>query len=183
MGKRGPAPTPTAMLELRGSWRARRNPREPRPDPAAPPCPDWLDEQAREMWTRTAPLLSAAGILTMADANVLARYCRLWSRWRRAEDFIEQYGNTYPIKDDSGAVRYLAQFPEVGIAGKLAQQLTRLEQELGLTPSARSRVSVAPPRPQAPADSEQARRMRNFERLSAQIERRRWPGGGEVGAG
>lgn len=33
-------------------------------------------------------------------------------------------------------------FPQVGIAEKLSVQLTRLEQEFGLTPAARSRVSV-----------------------------------------
>lgn len=34
------------------------------------------------------------------------------------------------------------QWPQVAIANKLAQQLSRLEAEFGMTPSARSRIQV-----------------------------------------
>lgn len=37
------------------------------------------------------------------------------------------------------------QFPQLAIANKLAQQLTRLEQDFGMTPSARTQVQVTPP--------------------------------------
>lgn len=36
-------------------------------------------------------------------------------------------------------------FSRVATANKLAQQLTRLEQEFGMTPSARTRIQVVPP--------------------------------------
>lgn len=43
------------------------------------------------------------------------------------------------------------QWPQVAIANKLAQQLTRLEQEFGMTPSARSRIQVSNPEPARPS--------------------------------
>jgi P27 family predicted phage terminase small subunit len=90
------------------------------------------------------PLLDQMRVLTQIDGNALARYCQLWSRWKRAEAFIQKHGDTYPLKDEKGRIRCLQQFPQVSIANKLAQQLTRLEQEFGLTPSARTRIHVKP---------------------------------------
>ncbi len=68
--------------------------------------------------------------------------CQLWSRWRRAEQFIQKNGDVFPIKNDDGTIKYLQQFPQVGIANNLASKLNRLEAEFGLTPSSRSRIRV-----------------------------------------
>ena len=84
-------------------------------------------------------------VLTKIDANAHARYCRTWSRWRKAEEFIEKNGEMYPLKDESGRIKYMQQWPQVAISHKLALQLTRLEQEFGMTPSARSRIKVDTP--------------------------------------
>jgi hypothetical protein len=35
------------------------------------------------------------GVLSRIDGNALARYCRLWSRWRKAEAFIDKNGKMY----------------------------------------------------------------------------------------
>ncbi len=94
-------------------------------------------------------------VLTRIDGNALARYCRLSTRWRKAEDFIAQHGEVYPLKDENGRVKCLQQFPQVASANKLAQQLTRLEQEFGMTPSARTRIQVVAPAP--PVSKDKAR--------------------------
>ena len=94
------------------------------------------------MWDHLVPLLEVMGVLTRIDGNALARYCRLWVRWRKAEAFIDDKGEIYPLKDNQGGVKCFVQWPHVSIAGKLAQQLTRLEQEFGMTPAARARVQV-----------------------------------------
>ena len=144
MGRRGPARTPTSVLKLRGSTLVtkRRDQREAQGPPGKPRCPNWLDAGARTMWRQLAPLLESMGVLTKIDGNALARYCRLWSRWRKAEAFIDQHGEVYPLKDEGGRVKYLQQWPHVAVATKLAQQLTRLEQEFGMTPAARTRIPV-----------------------------------------
>ena len=154
MGKRGPAPTPTPILKLRGSKRVtrKREAREVSAPAGTPDRPDWLDDDARKAWDELVPMLEGMGVLTRVDGNALARYCRLWSRWRRAEAFIDQHGEMYPLKDDSGNVKYFQQWPQVAVAGKLALQLTRLEQEFGMTPSARARIQLAPKTQEAGRD-------------------------------
>ncbi len=146
MSKRGPKPTPTAVRKLRGSTLVskRREAAEVKGPAGAPDRPDWLDDEARLAWDRVVPLLEGMGVLTRVDGNALARYCRLWSRWRKAESFIEEKGEMYPLRDDKGGVKCFMQWPQVAIANKLAQQLTRLEQEFGMTPSARARLQLAP---------------------------------------
>ena len=71
----------------------------------------------------------------------------LWARRRKPVAFIDQHGEVYRLKDMRGKVKYLAQFPQVNIAAHLAQQRARLEQEFGLTPSARTRIHVSPSQP------------------------------------
>jgi len=147
MGRRGPSPTPTAVLKLRGSTliSKRREVSEARGPAGRPDPPDWLDGDAKAMWDKLVPHLESMGVLSRIDGNALARYCRLWSRWRKAEAFIDLRGEIYPLKDEGGQVKCFQQWPQVAIASKLALQLTRLEQEFGMTPSARSRIQVAHP--------------------------------------
>jgi P27 family predicted phage terminase small subunit len=101
-----------------------------------PECPGWLDEPAKAVWDELAPRLIEAGVLASLDANSLSRYCILWCRWREIEDDMRQHGQTR-APTEGGAMR-----PQVRIADKLCSQLLRLEQELGLTPSARARIHV-----------------------------------------
>jgi P27 family predicted phage terminase small subunit len=144
MGKRGPRPTPTAVLKLRGTHRPDRTRREPRPPPGAPACPDGLDEQAKNVWAQVVPQLEAMNVLSAIDANALGRYCVFWSRWRAAEDFLAKNGSVYTLKDEAGKVRCVQQFPQVAIAHKLGLALGRLEAEFGMTPSSRSRIQALP---------------------------------------
>ncbi len=54
----------------------------------------------------------------------------------------------YPLKDDNGKTKCFQEWPQAAIANELAIQLTRLEQEFGMTPSARTRIQVnVRPRP------------------------------------
>ncbi len=139
------SPTPTASLKLRGSWRGNINRNEPKPESSRPRCPRWLNPDAKKAWLQLAPSLHTAGLLTSIDGHVLARYCQLWSRWRAAELFIKQHGDTYPIKNSQGQVIAFKAFPQTKIAQQLAEALLRLEQQIGLTPSVRSRITVSDP--------------------------------------
>ena len=144
MGRRGPAPTSTEILKLRGSpMVARERERsEVKPPSGKPRCPDHLDRKTKAAWKKLVPLLEAMGVLTRVDGNALARCCRLWSRRRKAEDFIDDHGDMYPLKDDAGQTACFQQWPQVAIAHKLALQLTRIEQEFGMTPSACARLHI-----------------------------------------
>lgn len=143
MGRRGPAPKPTRLRLIEGNPSKRPlNRNEPKPRPVPPPCPRWLNQEAKREWRRIVPELDVLGLLTVVDRAALAGYCQAYARWRQAEEAIEKYGMIG--KTESG---YVQQLPHVSIAQKSLQILKGFAQEFGLTPSSRSRMSVAEPEP------------------------------------
>jgi len=140
MGQRGPRPTPSAILKARGTYRADRAPGEVKGPRGIPRCPAGLDKFAKQCWGQVLPMLVSMGVLSRIDRNAIIRYCVDWSQWHQAQQFLAKNGMVYPIKDGNGKIKCLAQFPQVGIANKLGQSLTKFEQEFGMTPSARMRI-------------------------------------------
>ena len=134
---RGPAPTPTAVLKLRGSWRAKTRADEPQPATAKPPCPQWLAPAAKREFERVAQELVELGVLAKIDMAVLAAYCQNYSRWAEAEAGIADQGlivrspNGYPINN-----------PFISIANEAQRQMRAFASELGLSPSARTRIRI-----------------------------------------
>jgi P27 family predicted phage terminase small subunit len=136
----GPRRTPTAILKLRGSWRAKsRANSEPTPEVAIPPRPAYLDAGARKEWDRVAAELYHAGVLTRLDMAVLAGYCQNFSRLQEAERGLAEDGlivrspNGYPIQN-----------PYLSIVHEAQRQMRAFAVELGITPASRSRVTVTP---------------------------------------
>ncbi len=168
MGRRGPPPTPTRIKMLRGNPGKRPlNYREPQPEKNAPRRPVWLSADAKRAWKRLVPQLKRMRLLTAADGDALVAYCQTWSRWKRAEEFLEKHGDVYPIRDEVGRVRCMQQFPQVAISRNLAQLLKAYQQEFGLTPSARTRIEVQDPEEEE-SESMQLRREA-FERNARTI--------------
>jgi P27 family predicted phage terminase small subunit len=145
MGLRGPAPTPTHQLELRGSWRANLNRREPRPEPGPPPCPPGLSADEKKVWRAVCRILADMDLLTKADGATLERYCR----------FFVRNGLTYPLKapaDEPPRGGYVGrlpsgeflvawvEFPQAREVHRLHKALKDIEDRFGLTPAARTRV-------------------------------------------
>ena len=67
----------------------------------------------------------------------LAGYCQAYARWKEAEEFISKHGSI--LKTASG---YIQQIPQVSIAQQNLKQMRNFCSELGLTPSARSRLNI-----------------------------------------
>ena len=145
MGRRGPPPQPTRLRLLKGNLGKRRvDGREPQPKAEAPICPQWLSAKAKRVWRDLVPTLKAMRILTRVDRDALTIYCQTYARWRSAEEFLDQHGEIYPVRDALGNVQRMKLYPQVGIASTLLQVLRCYQQELGLTPSARTRVHEIP---------------------------------------
>lgn len=142
MGKRGPAPTPSAILQLRGSWRANANKAEPKPKSGRPTCPAWLDKSAKAAWKQLIPQLDEMGVLTKIDGQALTLLCQTWAKWKEAELAIREHGAVSPIYNADGSLKYMQQSPHVSIARSAADQLSRMFREFGMTPSARTRIEV-----------------------------------------
>jgi P27 family predicted phage terminase small subunit len=140
MGRRGPAPTPTANLKARGSWRGKANPNEPQPAQGAPDRPSGLADVAGDIWDALVGTV-APGVLTRDNGQTLARYCHGLSRWWKLAEWLDGNDDTYETEDKLGNVRHV-RHPNVITYEKLSRDLTRLEQEFGLTPSSRTRVAA-----------------------------------------
>ena len=144
MPRPGTKPQPTALKLLKGNPGRRKLPRrEPKPDPSMPVCPTWLDPVAKRQWAKLAPELNRMGVLAKIDGNLLARYCQTWSQWRKMIEWVQKHGETTPIKSEEGRVTGHKRNPQTEIAKGLSEMLTRLEPELGMTPSGRTRLEVS----------------------------------------
>jgi P27 family predicted phage terminase small subunit len=146
MGRRGPKPTPTKILKLRGTHRADRTRGEPLPQGKAPAPPEWLLPAAREEWERLLPELERMGLLTSADWAQFAQYCQVWARWIDAEEKLVANGSVMELYNEHGDLKYSQISPWVTIAHKALERLQKLGAEFGLTPSARSRLSIDKPK-------------------------------------
>lgn len=136
LAQRGRKPKPTAIKELEGNPGKRQlNNNEPKPKPKAPPCPKWLEEEAKIEWRRLAKQMEQLGILTEVDMAAFAGYCQAYARWKAAEEFITNHGAI--VKTPSG---YWQQVPQVSIAQQYLKQMSKFCEQFGLTPASRSRI-------------------------------------------
>lgn len=139
MGKRGPKPEPTALLKLRGSRVPERRKTEPVLDVDAPTCPMWLTREAKAEWKRIVPALDAAGILARVDRGILAGCCQAWADFYKATKAVEKDGEI--VRTPQG---FVAKNPWVTIKNEAWARYFKATAVLGLSPSARSGLQVAP---------------------------------------
>jgi P27 family predicted phage terminase small subunit len=139
MRGRKPKPTSQKLLEGNPGKRPIRG-REPQPPRSQPSCPAHLSASAKAEWKRLAQSLNGIGLLTQADRAVLAAYCQAYGRWVEAERRLAE--TPMLLKTPAG---YVQPSPWLGIANKQVELMTRLMAEIGLTPAARSRLSVQIP--------------------------------------
>jgi P27 family predicted phage terminase small subunit len=138
MGRRGPRPTPTKILNLRGS-RIRGAKDGVEPEAVAPICPPGLSRDAREEWGRIVPDLDRLGILARIDHAALVTYCESWSSYREHTRKIRKEG--WLVKTQWGR---MAANPRAGLLNAARSAMLRFQQEFGLTPSARTRIKASP---------------------------------------
>lgn len=132
---------PTALKELAGNPGKRAlNKDEPKPAQRKPSCPKHLTGEARREWNRMAKQLFELGLLTEVDRAALAGYCQSWARWVQAEEEMRKPTFAMVTTTDSG---YPVVSPWMGIANQAMKQMLRFLTEFGMTPAARSRVTVA----------------------------------------
>jgi P27 family predicted phage terminase small subunit len=143
VGKRGPAPTPTALKKLRGNPGKRALPKnEPQPAPAAvSDCPPYLGAVAKAMWKRVAPELVALGLLSVLDVAQLAAYCEAFERRRSIEKEIRKTTVADALRQGLLRAAREEQALMMSIGGKF-----------GFTPADRTRVAT--PTAQAPEKDE-----------------------------
>ena len=165
MGARGPAPTPTAILDMRGSWRAKTRAGEPQPQRGSPTAPRNLSKAQKAVFRQIGRILEDMGLATRADGAQLERYAIYLVRWRACEKFLaakdDEHARSgtlvppgcYPVWSDDAdhyvsvskrgvAIVGFVEYPAVRESHRLDLALKQIEASFGLTPSARARLTV-----------------------------------------
>lgn len=151
MGQRGPKPTPTNILALRGSTLVPRRTGEPRPKVQAPSCPAWVSPEGKAHWKDIAGILEGLQVLTVGDraalgllVDALARYIeckRAVYGIPQREDGDPQTGTGLTTTNAAGT---LVKHPLAALMLDSWEQVLRACREFGLTPSSRTGVRLMP---------------------------------------
>lgn len=149
MGKRGPAPTPTALKLIKGVHKHnpdRVNRNEPVPGTGEVVVPDWLAEEARTVWDHYAPDLERQGVLRAWDVEHFAMWCDLAAKRRRITAEIDRLGMVVeaPVLDKAGELvgTVIKRNPATLVEKSLTDSMARIGARFGLTPSDRSQLKV-----------------------------------------
>ncbi len=135
MGRRGPKPIPTAQLRLTGSRQLESRHDEPQPELGVPKPPK-LSSEAEAEWKRVVPELHRVGVLALIDRAVLTGYVEAWADYRKARVALSKSGPTY-LADNGNPKRH----PNVVVLADSRLAFLKFAQELGLSPSARVRLT------------------------------------------
>ena len=134
----GRKPKPTALKLIQGTYRPdRANPSEPHPRPVIPPCPKFLQGEAREAYRKTAKKLARIGLLTELDDMALSMLCQGWADYLEATDQVRKSGilvkspNGFPVLN-----------PYLVAANQALKKVRTLLVEFGMTPGSRSRIQA-----------------------------------------
>jgi P27 family predicted phage terminase small subunit len=130
---------PTAQLRLAGTLRADRVKKqgratEPTPKVALPKPPAGMSAAALAEYRRVGVLLVRERVLTELDRNALATYA----------DAVADYASARKRIKARGWFTATGEQPAVRAMREAAERINRLGQQLGLTPSSRSKVAAAP---------------------------------------
>jgi P27 family predicted phage terminase small subunit len=152
---RGTKPAPKHLKLVKGTANRRINFEEPKLEAMLPEPPPELSADAIEEWERVSKRLMAAGMLTAIDRAALAAYCQAYGRWMQAERALTAMARRDLLTDgllikttNGNAI----QNPIVGTANKAMTDCVRFAAELGMTPSARSRVRANLDNPNDPSE-------------------------------
>ena len=137
MGKRGPAPAPTALKLVKGERKDRINRREPKPRAGLPSPPEELDDAVRAIWDYTIGEIEIMRTATPADRDALVAYCEAVVIHRRASAELAEVGLTL-----EGAKGNTVRNPLVQIQRDAAMTIKAFAAEFGLSPRSRSEFEV-----------------------------------------
>ena len=157
MGRRGPKPTPKAVLAARGSWRVTARGKEPQPKKGRPPAPPGLSVPARKVWNAVVKELEEMKILGTCDGNALARYAQAVANYWQCSKVITKKGMTYERIATNGE-RMIRERPEVKLMAAYSEECRKLENLFGLNPSARA--NLAPAKESNPAENRGKRKTK-----------------------
>jgi P27 family predicted phage terminase small subunit len=136
MAVRGRTPKATKLRQLEGNPGKRKiNKEEPQPTGTLAK-PDFVTGPAAQEWDRAVGAMPD-GLYTAADAPVLAVYSVAWVLFRNALAQVAREGMTA-----IGSTGQKVTHPSLATLAKQAEIILRASDRLGMSPSARTRLTV-----------------------------------------
>ena len=132
-------PKPTDLKVLQGTFRAdRASVDEPKPANPLGPVPKGLDARAKKEWKDLQGWMGGR-VVKDCDRAVAVLYCKAVSEEEWYDKQVQEKGAvTYTEKD------YPVKNPLANLLKEAREMILKTAQQLGLTPSARTRISVPP---------------------------------------
>jgi P27 family predicted phage terminase small subunit len=141
----GRKPLPSEWKVITGTMRPEKREafaNEPEAPKDEPVMPDTLGAAGQKKWTETTDLMRQMGTLSSAYNDLLQIYCETWETYLDASKWVKKIGLAVVTKDnDTGKITAKGNPFEVCMRNN-RKELVRMESELGLTPSAKSRLQV-----------------------------------------
>lgn len=131
-----------ATLKLHGTYRKDRHGKGDLPA-EMPSCPEWLSREAKAEWKRIVPTLVKLVGVAKIDRSLLAAYSETWAEYYRAVKVLAKEGEWYKVVTKTGEI--LQKHPAVSIRQAARQDLVKIGSKLGLSPSARTGLSIGSP--------------------------------------
>lgn len=141
----GRRPKPTALKVLRGNPGGRPLPaHEPKLERAdqsfdEPPLEIAEDAVAAAEWRRVAPILRLCGIASESERVSLLSLCQQWSRYLEAHRKVKDLGMVVKRPNGEPILN-----PYLKVETSAFDKCLGLWRELGLTPTARTRLAAIP---------------------------------------
>lgn len=140
----GPPKKPSQLKKLQGTYRKdRAAPREMEPPKCnhIPNAPAHMERDAARVWRKVCKTLFDLDMLYKVDFEQLELYCYLYARAKKAEAQIREMGEVITEKNVYGHDKHVKN-PWLSIQKECIVECNKIAQQFGLTPSARTRVSM-----------------------------------------
>ena len=144
----------------------------PKPPSSRPPCPGWLQPEARKAWKYLCGQLEKMGIIGTSDQAVMVAYCLDWETAVLAQKRMQQvasemaeaarkkaeaagiapmegrmesgdWSDAFLMKTTNGNV---VQSALMGVRNAALERLTRCASMLGLSPTDRAKLTLEAPK-------------------------------------
>jgi P27 family predicted phage terminase small subunit len=136
----GRPPTPTAKLQLRGSFRKDRHGdrADVEVESAKLECPAWASESARAHWPEISEVLAGMQVSTVADRGAMVLLVDALAQYQHARQVVETEGIT-----TTGSMGNAVVHPAVRVRDAAWARALKAMSQFGLTPSSRASVKTA----------------------------------------
>lgn len=148
----GPPKTPSHLQLVRGNPSKRPiNKNEPKPKKGVPPTPKHLSKQGKYWFKRMAEELDEIGVLSQLDAKALELLVEAYVEYRHHCEVLDEEGYTYKNSTESGLM--IKAHPAAIMKADVWKRIRAMLSEFGMTPAARTKVSVKGPEQEDPLEA------------------------------